>query len=534
MTQDIHFATKSRHLSPPESPGEIRSRLPQGFEGRLFRTLPPWQPKDPGRCLGALADAILKEDGTYPNEHPELPAGFTYFGAFLTHDLTFDSTTSGQRQLDPNRFHNFRTPALDLDSIYGRGPLDQPYLYDPANRAKFLLGKGTSGEEKDLPRIGENAVIGDPRNDENIILSQLHVGFLNFHNEVVKLLMKRDAKEEQAASPAEPENNSDAPHRQKGCPFGGSPKRRDSTEDLFSRAQRIVRWHYQWVVIHDYLPRILDPSVHRRLTQTLADYRCTSSPDLIYFRPTNRPYVPLEFSGAAFRFGHSMVRSSYHLNRGLRSDLKGKLPLESGRLPIFSKTDTLGTSDFLKEAPLLDLRGGRQLPTGWEVDWKEFFDPGFPYPYQRSMRINGSMTARLAEMPQEAGADTRPIVPLLDLKKGLALGLPSGEAVARLMGVDRVLTKKEMGVDHLVVADTPLLFYILKEAEILQQGLCLGPVGSEIVGEVLLGLILLDYSSYPALEPKWKPWLGTVPGKFGLSDLLAFRSHDHMNRAAAA
>jgi hypothetical protein len=161
------------------------------------------------------------KDGFDPEESG-IPALYTYFGQFVDHDITFDPMTTLIKHSDPNALTDFRTPAFDLDNVYGRGPDDQPYLYD--NGPKFLLGDPLANGAPDLPRNNatpNRALIGDPRNDENSIVSQLQGLMLRFHNRFVK----------------------------------------DNPTADFPAIQRIVRFHYQWVVLHDFLPRIVSSSV---------------------------------------------------------------------------------------------------------------------------------------------------------------------------------------------------------------------------------------------------------------------------------
>src|SRR6202046_4801018 len=163
------------------------------------------------------------------DEESGIPALYTYFGQFIDHDLTFDPATSFQKHKDPNATEDFRTPSFDLDNLYGRGPGDQPYLYQD-DGISFLLGdpitQGSNDGARDLPRnVRGRALIGDPRNDENSIVSQLQGLFLRFHNRVVD------------------ENSGLA----------------------FEAYQKIVRFHYQWVVLHDFLPRIISAAVLDKL-----------------------------------------------------------------------------------------------------------------------------------------------------------------------------------------------------------------------------------------------------------------------------
>src|SRR4051812_29718011 len=260
-----------------------RSQSHEGRFGRMFRHLPPAQfgrseiqNTDNLRSLGDAMSAKfdLPFDGFDPEEGG-VPSLYTYLGQFVDHDITFDPASSLQKQNDPEALVDFRTPAFDLDNVYGRGPGDQPYIYD--NSDAFLLGDALQGGgdagAKDLPRNAaaqgrRRALIGDPRNDENAIVSQLQGLFLRFHN--------RKLQDNPGIS-------------------------------SFETVQRLVRFHYQYVVLNDFLPRIVHSSVLDQL-KTNGKY---DAHKLAYFHWKNAPFMPVEFSVAAYRFGHSMVRPGY-------------------------------------------------------------------------------------------------------------------------------------------------------------------------------------------------------------------------------
>ena len=232
----------ARHGSELRGLSDVdRSSLANGRFGRLFAECGPVKHSE--RVLNDLAKTMIqdefktrREEGQEKLDHPlnefeeedenrTIPAGYTYLGQFIDHDITFDPVSSLQAFNDPYALEDFRTPRLDLDSIYGRGSDDQPYLYTrESKRLKFLLGDdrglhGAGKERPDLPRSREEvALIGDPRNDENRIVSQLHALFLRFHNKVVEKLRNQ--------------------------------KSSMTERELFEEAQRIVRWHYQWLVLH--------------------------------------------------------------------------------------------------------------------------------------------------------------------------------------------------------------------------------------------------------------------------------------------
>jgi hypothetical protein len=303
------------------------------------------------------------------------------------------------------------------------------------------------------------ALIGDPRNDENVIVSQLQLTFIRFHNKVVDRVSENPVF--------------DTPHK------------------VFKEANRIVRWHYQWVVVHDFLKRIATAErVDRFLTPD-----DTPRVKLHFFRPGATPFMPVEFSVAAYRFGHSMVRPTYVIN--------DVVP----RLPIFSGTKNPG--------PLEDFRGFRRLPAAWTVDWDFFFKTGARKP-QPSRKIDTRLSPGLSELAGFRG-EMRSL-PLRNMRRGVALGLPSGRRVALAIGAPP-LTSKQLGTDHPV----PLWYYILRESELRERGARLGRVGARIVTEVFLGLLDRDPLSYLSVQPDWKPELPSKKaGEFTMADLIRF------------
>jgi hypothetical protein len=417
----------------------------------------------------ALASAMIERPGTF-NPNTRVPAGYTYFGQYVDHDLTFDPTSTLGRHNDPSTLHDFRTPRFDLDSLYGSGPMDQPFLYDwstPEHRGvKLLVGRNPEGPEfapRDLPRNQQGrALVGDARNDENLIVAQLHLLFIRFHNRVVDLV--RDQH-----------------------PRIGSTR-------LFEEAQRLVRWHYQWIVKHDFLRRIAGPDAP------------LVEPRRFRWDPDEGPFMPVEFSVAAFRFGHSMVRNDYRANDG------------HANVPILKPRSPMGQT----------LAGFRRLPAGLEVEWKHFFPIDPRLAPQRSMRIDASLVAQLSQLPPDGAS-----LPFLNLRRGTALGLPCGADVATAMG-DRPLDEGELRaalppdadeqVLDAVLDRTPLWFYLLAEAKARGNGgLQLGRTGGLIVAEVINGLLEADPHSFVNHDGKWTPELADPPGTtFEMADLVKF------------
>lgn len=446
------------------------SRQHEGRFGRMFR-LPPFVPSD--RRIAEIA-ALMTENVQGPTpelDNPDIPAGYTYLGQFIDHDLTFDTASSLDRANDPDALTNFRSPRFDLDSVYGRGPVDDPFLYDRATgNEKLLIGR--HDDEDDLPRNAQEvALIGDPRNDENTFVSQLQLTMLKFHNRVVDLV---------EADPA----------LQRG------------SENRFEAAQRIVRWHYQWLVVHDFLRRTVGADMLGRvLDETGRRPRVRRE----FYQWKHDPYMPVEFAVAAYRFGHSQVRGRYQLNSLV------------GPLRTFLPTSTLDPATRLQH-----FGGFRILPPLWTIEWARFFEvAGAGADARQPTRlIDTQLADPLKELPPEI-AGGRPSLIDRNLTRGARLLLPSGQDVAEHMGA-AVLAEADLGLPG--GGPAPLWYYVLKEAQVQAGGKHLGEVGGRIVTEVFLGLLEKDPSSYLRNEPGWRPFL-TSGGDFTMPDLLTFAQH---------
>ncbi len=527
----------------------------EGRFGRIFRGLPAghW-PADALRALGLAmtADAEVDSAGN-PSASPEtadviqddeenagLPAGYTYFGQFIDHDITFDPASSLQKHNDPDALVDFRTPRLDLDSLYGRGPEDQPYMY-VGN--KFRLGRKLKAldqptRSRDLPRYldpddtdgPKRAIIGDKRNDENVIVSQLHSALLQFHNKLVD----------------------------------------QSPTATFVSIQQQVRWHYQWLVVNDFLVRLCGEDVVKSILPHLGKNEplYKNEPQFAIYKWKNEAFMPIEFSAAAYRFGHSMVRPIYRLNQQLNG---GAGPVATpdevtrglaGRFFVFAGVQERG------------LNGFDQFPDQWAIDWKLFFDstgsvsPGGKARVQPAYKIDTSLVNPLGFLPEFsvtapppadgsltlAQLQGKPVDPVnspanlaeRNLLRGGTMGLPSGQTVARSLGL-KPIADKDLRIGKATLGDSetnkpitevhpafahhaPLWFYVLAEAqhEWLQRAkkpgsagdkepVRLGPVGARIVAETLIGLLWADSHSYLRQAPNWAPDTIRVVG-----DLLNF------------
>jgi hypothetical protein len=446
----------------------------------MFRKLAP-APEYTLEQLQQLAESMREPSGqtggwNQPDapppdrDNPDIAAGYTYFGQFVDHDITFDATSRLQVHNDPDALVDFRTPRYDLDSLYGSGPVDEPFQYDQARPGRLLVGPNRNSE-RDVPRNEQGiALIGDPRNDENVLVGGLSIVMMLLHNKLA------DMVDGDATVPA---------------------------DARFDETRRRVRWHYQWVVVHDYLPRICGAELLDRLLEYGAG---TGRPDfhLRFYKPRNDPYMPIEFAAAAFRFGHSQVRPSYDLNAAI------------GNRPLFAPGDAPGIG--------ADLRGGQPLLQGWTVDWPRFLPIGGSTP-QPSRVIDAQLTTPLFDLPGVPAEEPQSLA-LRNLLRGQVHELPSGQDVARAVGV-APLSAAELGI---ALEPTPLWFYILKESELMpsdpgRAGRQLGPTGARIVAEVLLGLIEADPAAYLNQRPGWRPELPGASGhdgSFGLPDLVGF------------
>ncbi len=467
----------------------------QGRFGRLFPRLPPFASdtklirdalmelgaKDgPMDAQDALKDGPIKliTDPSPDNpDNPTLTAGFTFLGQFLDHDMTFDPTSSLARQQDPESIRNFRIPALDLDSVYGGGPTASPYLYDSRvdGGQTTLLVEEIPGSAKvsidkkarfDLPRNSLNtALTGDPRNDENLIVSQLHLALLRFHNVVVE-----DVKA-----------TLDAGH---------------TSQEVFTEAQRVVRWHYQWLVLHEFLVKTVGQSI---VEDVLAN-------GTKHFKWRNDPYIPVEFSVAAYRFGHSQVRSSYRANFGTSATDLSKQFFALFLDPTAPQSDDPD-----------DLRGEKRAPRRF-IDWQTFFDFG-DNRRRQNKKIDTKLSTVLFDLMGQPQAEPTSLA-TRNLLRSLTMKVPSGQRVAQAM---QLAPLDPADLDDLkpfhLHQRTPLWFYVLKEAEVMTGGARLGPVGGRIVAEVIFGLIRGDGQSYLRQDPDWQPTYGQ-DGSFTTVDLL--------------
>ena len=499
--------------------------------------------------LKALGDAMV-EDSLAPGEGPlqstgnsTIPPVYTYWGQFIDHDLTANTDRDAEvsnitrQDLAPlppafvvRNLKNLRQPTVNLDSVYGDGPTFDPSNPTQAGRMydgiKLRVGKVAKNPDplpdpgnppirgepipperddlRDLPRIGvligegvvkeedfpeklrgqtnfkNLAFIADARNDENLIIAQFHTAVLRFHNAAVDWVKTNEPKD-----------------------YRGYER---SDSQLFERAQQLTRWHYQWLVVNDFLKTITVAGI--------ADNILLGGPK--HYAPRNgEPYMPLEFSVAAYRFGHTMVRAAYDHNRNFGRP--GNVISSASFNLLFLFTGN-GSPPF---------GGGTDvLPFNWIIEWDRFVDKGSLFPDHFARKIDTRLAPPLRNMVNQGNdpslaPDIKAILKRLarrNLLRGYHLSIPTGQSVAAAMGVTP-LSENELRLgnsgplnqvleDNGFLQQTPLWYYVLKEAEVRANGNSLGELGSRIVCETIIGQLLNDLESYLKQQGGWDPSKG--------------------------
>ena len=399
-----------------------------------------------------------------------IPAGITYFGQFIDHDLTRTPQPGTYPQdAGVEGTPNLHSPALDLDVLYGRGP-EHPQDRQLYDGVRLRVGDPVQSpwnphakpRSFDLP-LGPNRrpLAADTRSNQTVIMRQLTAVFARLHNAAVEQL-------ERAGLP---------------------------DLELFRRAKQQTIWQYQWLVVGDFLARILDPSVYDavfRKRRAQVEWQVFST--------------PIEFAGAAFRYGHSMVRENYLLSS-------------------------------VKEATLSDLLKRSEeecaLQPEWQIDWSHFFQGAGSTSATTAMPIDTKIAPTMHALPPGASKffaldivlepkATNFNLPFETLKRGVLFGLPSGQEASAAFGYP-VLSKRELTCDcrerltpqgavllkYGLTDNTPLWFYLLKESEVRHNGNHLGPTGSRIVAETMFGALMHDPESFvnqrdpAARPPEW-------------------------------
>jgi hypothetical protein len=445
--------------------------LQPGRFGRIFAKS-AYKPDE--KAIHELAESMRETNPTAAGDNPNVPLGFTFLGQFIDHDLTLDTTSLGEKTEDPDATRDFRTPNLDLDNLYGAGPGVSRHMYDVAppddkNPVKLVLD---AGRDFDLPRNSQNsALIGDLRNDENFLVSQLHLAFIKFHNAVVDFLRAGDTKGDYAGL--------------KGNSL------------LFQRASTLVRYHFQWIVIHEFLPKIVGEDM---VNDVLTNGRKVFCWEKLHAR---YPFMPVEFSAACYRLGHTMLRQDYVINDFIHKDLF--------QLPVFG---TPRINSVLEK-----------------LDFTKFFDFPGQRPAQRARKFDAKIAVPVFTLPFiDVKQDPPPSLPERNMLRGLHFGLPSGQEAATAIngagGNVKVYSNKDLGIPDALGkrldGGAPLFYYMLKESELAPiNGVHLGPVGGRIVAEVFIGLLEGIGGNLLAVDRNWKPTLpSTRSGDFTMTDLL--------------
>jgi len=443
--------------------------------------------------VALIADA--KVNGNDPPTNPDNPthtAGVTFFGQFMDLDVTFDSRSTLGVPTDPAATLNGRLAAFDLDTVYGQGPTVSPQYYDVNDNAKLRIESG--GIFEDLPRTSDmTAIIPDPRTDQTMMLSGLHCAFILFHNKVVDYVRQQEGLIDPAA--------------------------------IFAEAKRLTLWHYHWLILNEFLPLFVGPAM---VNDILTNGR------RFYHPARGDAAMPVEFQGACFRVGHTMIRPSY------RANLKG----DNGK-PFFGFIfdPALGDITAGPGKDPADLRAGFRAARRF-IGWQTFFDfkDG---EVKRNKLVDTKISTPLFTLPLGAIASHKAPIALMqrNLLRHMTWSMPSGQAIAGAMGVDRLSGEdlkelKTYGIG--LELNTPLFYYMLKESALIPDtdigknsgGFHLGPVGGRIVGEVVIGLLQSDPSSWIVQKPDWTPTLQNPGPAFRMTDFLTFAGVDPATRRA--
>jgi hypothetical protein len=452
--------------------------------------------------LARLGQTMVDAIGNDKAGDSQVPAILTYLGQFIDHDITLEIASANLEKLTSpsltplpldeirNTLKNARTATLDLDSVYDLpAPRDgdkmqigvvttlpnntQPPLQRPKGKTDFNdLPRNPRSSD---PATDRAARIGDPRNDENTIVAQLHVAFLRAHNAIVDRV--------------------------------GS----------FTRARRLLRQHYQHIVINEFLMQVADKKIVRKILRHGNQF---------YDAMAEPFFMPLEFAVAAYRFGHTMVRLDYDFNLNFNT---------SGKPNTFPATvGLLFTFTALQD----ELGGNDTLPENWIIEWQNFVGKknlNFARLFDTKL-VNPLFHLRKETGVEEVGLGA--MLAVRNLLRGYLLRMPTGQAIAKAMKITPLtpaeieaaaakVTPPAGGESQLEVLRssgfskrTPLWYYLLAEAAHHSRGKHLGPVGSTIIAEVLIGLIRRSDNSI--LRSKgWKPSLPSAKkGTFTLADLL--------------
>jgi hypothetical protein len=477
------------------------SAQPLGTQGFMFGRMFPKADSFP-MVLRLSTCALLGERMTANPEvsraDSKIPAGYTYFGQFVDHDISMDTTkqevegddsaTDTVEPTDDNILSQGRSPSLDLDSLYGttvgvRADLVSGALFHIDNTTPLAPGAFQGHSEKalpyDLPRRGpeRKALIGDPRNDENLAVAQTHLMWLKFHNQIASTLTRQNP--------------------------GTDPMM------ILSMARDLVTRHYQYIVLHDFLRRMIDAEVYD-------DIIVNGNRKVLTQGPAEIMFMPLEFSVAAYRHGHSMVREVYDWNLNFRADGEGRGTL--AELFRFSRVSG-------------DMRMLPNLPSNWIPDFRRLYDlADFDFPalskseagqLNFAKSLDPYLAPTMASLPEinmmpEALRPPFSNLAALNLRRGSMRALPSGQDISRALPSVKMLTKKQMRdvidsdfdqvMENLDMYErTPLWLYVLLEAKAVGKGDAMGPLGSTLLADVFRTLVLTSRTSILSPGHTWTP-----------------------------
>ena len=392
--------------------------------------------------LRELGLTFTEDDNLPSGDATTTPAGITFLGQFIDHDITLDTASKFTSPANPASISNSRTPGLDLDCIYGGGPDASPHLFEEKDGGGIRLRQGALLDHngvcrRDLLRLGEGkdnkpgrAVIGDPRNDENIIVSQIQATWIQFHNTFA-------------------DNNADM---------------------SFDEVRSAVTHYYHRVITEEFLPAVVGVEVIQKIA---SQGRRFYYPYGMVDEQTGfvlSPYMPVEFSVAAYRFGHSQVRNTYALN-ATETDV-----------PIFDEDN-----------PGRNLSGFQPINPEFLIEWPRFFDfEGSAEKPQKARKLNTKLAKTLLKLPEMiVGKGAEPADRSLaarNLNRGRVFRLPSGEKIADIIGAAPIAIDPDL-TSRFAMTESPLWYYVLHEATATTEGDRLGPVGATIVAEVFHGLL---------------------------------------------
>jgi hypothetical protein len=542
--------------------------MPNPDYRKMFEDLAPYypEPDDLGKLATIMSGRTRFIDAENNSELfnkdemevvPEIPSGYTYLAQFISHDISFeeDSDRHVRRDrpwgiMDPElikNLRNLRKPNFDLETIYGyenptnRGETSRDELiteideFHPLPLLKLGDTKGNSVDggtaalsyPHDLPRglACVEARIVDSRNDENLLLAQTQAAFIKFHNAMVVNLSESKKYQDES----------------------GQVK----TKELFDKARKLTIRYYQTIILRDFLPRIVQKSVLDDVTPAVNTRKLFYQPDL---------FIPLEFSVAAFRFGHSMIRDKYNLNvRHFDSSVFEDSPAETS--PALLRDLTMFTGRGAMNSTPLSIH--LKLPSIWIIDWNLFYEldgsifTSLEKIRNIAQRINTDLPIELLRLRPRAENDPEgraSSLAALDLFRGRRFGLPTGQDVATKIGAtplsaeeigNLIMRKAVVGAGrddpqkikerlHDVFGKkTPLWFYVLAEAELQGSGK-LGVVGSRIIAETIIQL--LYHSEYSILRHDWEEDEGFLlngDGSFRMPEMLKFvqrMGQEHFNK----